>query len=176
NSNLYLGESGAAAMIGYVRDEGVASLGHRLWLLDPGATEFGSGSTPGSNALYVFDSRSTPVPSGSVSAWPAPGWFPWPWVFRDWSVTVGSRSDRASFKNAKVKLTIDGERANVREQRPLSGSYGTGGALTWRVALPKRARKRDRKIDVRISGVTVNGSPRPISYSINAFTPPRDAW
>src|SRR5690606_7635931 len=98
------------------------------------------------------------------------------WVFRDWSVTVGSRSDRVSFKNAKVKVTIDGERANVRKQRPLSGSYGTGGALTWRVALPKRARKRDRKIDVRISGVTVNGSPRPISYSITAFTPPRDAW
>ena len=35
-SNLFLGASGATAMVGYVDDSGIESLGHRRWLLDPG--------------------------------------------------------------------------------------------------------------------------------------------
>ena len=107
NSNLYLGESGAAAMVGYVDDDRVPSLGHRRWLLDPRATVFGSGSTGGSNALWVVDGSGSAA-SGTTVAWPPAGWVPWPWVFTDWSLAVGNGDERVAFDAPQVDVTLDG--------------------------------------------------------------------
>lgn len=57
SSNLYLGETGASAIAGYMADTGVPSAGHRRWIIYSAQRVMGSGSTSSSNALYVFGSQ-----------------------------------------------------------------------------------------------------------------------
>ncbi|MDR1428571.1 MAG: CAP domain-containing protein [Bifidobacteriaceae bacterium] len=73
NSNLYFGQTAAAAVEGYVMDVGVGSLGHRRWVLHPGQTTMGSGSTAMSNALWVTDAAGS---RGGRVPWPSAGFFP----------------------------------------------------------------------------------------------------
>ncbi len=179
-SNLFLGSSGAEAMVGYVDDAGVDSLGHRRWVLDPAATEMGSGSTGGSNALVVIGSsgdgsRAAALAADKLVAWPAPGWFPSPWIFKDWSVAIGSPQSQGSVSlaNAQVEVTVDGKAAAVSDVHdPSPGeTYGTGAALAWNVALPASALSGDHEVRVEVSGVTIDGAPLPVSYTVQAFDP-----
>ncbi len=176
-SNLFLGLSGAAAMVGFVDDGGVDSLGHRRWVIDPAALVFGSGSTGTTNALYVFGDQQATVPAGTTVSWPPNGFVPWPWVFADWSVALGGTSDAASFStaNAQVRVSLDGDPLDVTNVQALADGYGTGRTLSWRVAVPASATSADHDLKVTISGVTVNGAERPISYTVKAFRIPDEA-
>ena len=114
-SNLYLGITGAAAIAGYMVDEGVhnTAVGHRRWIIDPRQTKMGSGSVQGdhwsttSNALYVLDSsRLLADPAGTPAylPWPQAGYFPGQLEPKGrWSL---SAADNADFSQA----TVDGER------------------------------------------------------------------
>ena len=42
-SNLFLGRSGAHAMVGFIEDKNIPTLGHRRWLLSPRRRELGDG-------------------------------------------------------------------------------------------------------------------------------------
>lgn len=169
SSNLYLGLSGPKAMVGYVNDAGVDSLGHRLWLLNPLATIFGSGSTGSSNALWVTSHQTgAPVPN-RVVAWPPAGWVPWQWVFGDWSAVIGTPIQAVDVTGASVAVSIDGVPAAVTGTTQLGSAYGGRAALKWRVDVPGTAPKADRRIDVAISGVTIDGASFPITYTANAF-------
>ena len=179
-SNLYLGASGAEAMVGYVNDAGVTSLGHRRWILDPEAVEMGTGSTGTSNALVVIPSANAPAaptPGDSVVGWPSAGLFPAPWLFEDWSVAIGNSQTQAAYstENAQVSVSVDGEPAAVSGLRDpnagIGGTIGTGRTLTWQVKLPASIVSGDHDIRVDISGVTLNGAPAPISYEVKAFDP-----
>lgn len=177
-SNLFLGSSGAQAMVGYVDDRGVDSLGHRRWVLDPAAMEMGSGSTGSTNALVVIDaggdgSRGAVLAPDTTVAWPAPGWFPAPWIFSDWTVAIGSGQSQAgvSLNGASVRVTVDGKDAQVSGVRALEPGYGTGATLAWNVALPAAARSGDHEIRVVVDGVTLDGEALPIHYTVNAFDP-----
>lgn len=177
-SNLYLGASGAEAMVGFVNDAGVDSLGHRRWVLDPEAMEMGSGSTGGSNALVVLDnggdgSRAASLPADNLVGWPAPGLFPTPWIFEDWSVALGNSESAASISmaNASVGVKIDGKDVAVSGIRDLGSGFGTGRTLAWRVALPQSITSGDHEIEVNVTGVTKDGAPLPVSYTVNAFNP-----
>lgn len=179
-SNLYLGASGAGAMVGYVNDADVGSLGHRRWVLDPRAMEMGSGSTGGSNALVVIGSggdgsRGAALPADNLVAWPTPGWFPTPWIFKDWSVAVGNSQTQGSVSlaDAQVNVKVDGKAAtvsNVRDPSP-GESFGTGATLAWNVALPQSALSGDHELEVKVSGVTLSGAPLPIAYTVRTFDP-----
>lgn len=174
-SNLFLGRSGAAAMVGYVDDEGVGSLGHRRWLLDPAAVQFGSGSTGTTNALTVVGSPSaTPVPSGKVVAWPPSGWVPWPWIFKTWSVALGGDLDSGTFdtSTAQVQVFLDDDPLAVTSVQTLDDGYGTGRTLSWDVAIPNTATRGDHELRVAISGVTRSGGQFPVEYTTNAFAAP----
>jgi uncharacterized protein YkwD len=177
-SNLFLGESGAGAIVGYVGDEGVDSLGHRRWVLDPDAEVFGSGSTGSSNALTVVDNagdgqRAAQVPPDNVVAWPPAGDVPWPWVFSQWSAAIGNDTSQTdvSLAQAQVAVSIDGQSVAVSGVRELPPYYGTGDTLSWAVDIPSAMRKAAHRIDVAITGVTLDGAALPITYTINAFNP-----
>jgi uncharacterized protein YkwD len=173
-SNLFLGASGADAMVGYLDDAGINELGHRRWLIDPAALVFGSGSTGGSNSLMVFDLPNQTVPSGTTVAWPPGGFVPWPWVFDDWSIAVGGTSDASSYntQNAQVRVSLDGEPLDVTKVQTLPDGYGTGRTLSWNVAVPGSAKAGDHDLKVAIDGVTANGADRPLSYTVHAIRPP----
>ncbi len=179
-SNLYLGASGAKAMVGFVKDAGIESLGHRRWVLDPAAVEMGSGSTGSSNALVVIGSggdgsRAAALPADKLVAWPSPGWFPATWIFEDWSVAIGSPQSEGtvSLADAQVKVKVDGKSAGVSGVREASPGepFGTGVTLTWQVALPSTMAQGDHEISVEVSGVTIAGAPLPIDYTVQAFDP-----
>jgi hypothetical protein len=166
HSNLFLGASGPQAMVGYVDDGGVDSLGHRMWVLDPGAAIFGSGSTGTTNALYVvsFDTR-TPVPPATTVAWPPSGWVPWQWVFGDWSVHVDGDGQTVSVQDPQVTVSIDGQPVGVHDVRSL------GTSIAWRVDLADDLKQKDHVMHVTVSGAVVDGQPLPIAYDVSAFQP-----
>ena len=174
-SNLYMGLSGSEAMIGYTEDPGVSGLGHRRWLLDPAAMEFGSGSTGTTNALSVTDSHGTgsrlkALPDDGLVAWPAPGWFPSPWVFDEWSAAIGSGSG-TDVSGARVNVTVDGSAAAVTSLERLPAGSGTGATLGWRTSLPESALVGDHIAKVSISGVKIKGELQSIEYTVNSFDP-----
>jgi len=168
-SNLFLGLSGAAAMVGYVDDGGVASLGHRRWLLDPSKTVFGSGSTGSSNALNVVTGQRASVPPNTGIAWPPPGWVPWPWIFNDWSVAVGGDGQVTNLSGAQVRVTVDGRPVPVSDVVALGSGAGTGALLKWRVQLDKHLSSAMHAIGVGVTGVIVDGREAPISWTTQAF-------
>ena len=118
-------------------DAETPSLGHRRWILDPRATEFGSGSTDTTNALTVVGSDPDASPETVVS-WPPPGWVPWPWIFDDWSLALGNGSSRVSFEGATVALALDGIPVPVSNVSTLPAGFGTGTTLRWRSLSPRR--------------------------------------
>src|SRR4051794_2455322 len=166
HSNLFYGVSGAAAMVGYVDDEGIDSLGHRRWVLDAGSTVFGSGSTGQTNALYVItNAPHASVPAELNVAWPPAGWAPWQWIFKDWSIEASGSGPKIDFSNAQVSVTVDGQPATV------SGRDQFGSVLKWRVDLAQSLTSGDHVMHVSVSGVTADGQPHPIEYDVNAFAP-----
>jgi uncharacterized protein YkwD len=166
HSNLYLGYSGATAMVGYVDDDGVPSVGHRRWVLAPSLTTMGSGSTGGSNALYVVSSfPQAAIPANFKTAWPPAGFVPWPWVFKQWSVTIGGSGQNASFQNPQITVTVDGKPLSVGNVDNL------GATLIWTVDMDASLAQADHSLNVTISGATIDGSPFPVSYTVKAFKP-----
>ncbi len=175
-SNLYLGLSGASAMLGYIEDQGVSTLGHRRWLLDPGAMQFGSGSTGSTNALKVIgsygnSSRMKAVPADNLVAWPAPGWFPSPWIFSDWSIAIGGQSTKVDVSAAKVSVNLDGSPVSVSGVTALPDGSGTGKTLGWKTDVPDAGFKGDHQIGVSVRGVRIGGAPRKISYTVRVLDP-----
>jgi hypothetical protein len=173
HSNLYLGVSGAAAIVGYVDDGDVPSLGHRAWVLDAPATVFGSGSTGETNALYVVtNAPRASVPSELSVAWPPAGFVPWQWVFKDWSVEAAGSGPTIDFQNAQVTVTADGQPV------PVSGVRVLGSTLAWQPDVAESLRSGDHVLHVSVSGATADGQPYPIEYDVNAFAPGtvRLAW
>lgn len=166
-SNLFLGISGAYAMVGYVDDAGVPSLGHRRWLLDPSASQFGTGSTGTTNALSVVGGN-LPVAPGTVVAWPPAGWVPWPLVFHDWSVELHTSSfeQEVDAEAAQVSVRVDGAPVSV------TGVTALGSMVKWQVGLDDSARSGDHRIDVEVTGVLFDGQPFPVSYSLVAVAVP----
>jgi uncharacterized protein YkwD len=177
SSNLFLGLSGPAAMVGFVEDGGVDSLGHRRWLIDPGGTVFGSGSTGSTNALKVIGGANAPVAAGTQVSWPPAGFVPWPWVFNTWSIALGGDTDTGLFstENAQVQVSLDGDPMNVSNVQTLEDGFGTGRTLSWNVSVPNSATSADHDLKVTVDGVTQNGAPYPISYTSQAIHIPDEA-
>jgi hypothetical protein len=177
-SNLYLGLSGANAMVGYVDDSGIGTLGHRRWVIDPGATVFGSGSTGTTNALKVFgDGPTAAVPDGTEVSWPPAGYVPWDWVFGTWSLALGGDIDFDQFNvdSAQVQVTMDGQALAVKNVQTLDDGYGSGRTFSWDVSLPDSATDVDHELKVTIDGITKNGAPFPVSYTVKAIHVPDEA-
>ena len=175
-SNLYQGESGAGAMVGYVEDLGVPSLGHRRWVLDPRGVRWGTGSTGATNALLVAGANSrsdSSVPVPAVVSWPPPGSVPWPLVFEDWSASFAARDTDLS--TATVAVKVDGEPRAVTGVTDLGTGFGEGRTLAWRVSLTASDRARPRRVSVKIT----YGASKSVSYTVDTLAigaprPPRD--
>lgn len=167
-SNLYLGRSGAGAMIGYVDDDGVASLGHRRWLLDPRGATFGTGSTGTTNALLVIGPPAAQPMVPEVVAWPPSGHVPWPLVFTDWSAAI-SVPGTVDLSSAAVNVTVDGQARPTSGVTPLADGYGSGRTLKWNVGITEGDRQGPRQVAVTIGNVLVDGVPRTFTYSLEAF-------
>lgn len=174
-SNLALGSSGAGAIRLYVDDERVDSLGHRRWILDPGLTVVGTGSTGSTNALTVIGGARQSVPSGRQVAWPPAGAIAASWLPETWSISVGGTGDAVSLLNPTVTMTLNGAPVEVpaTSVRDLGGGFGTGRSLAWTPTLDRAAlRSGSHQLSVSIGGATINGAPAPIAYTVTLGPPP----
>jgi len=135
-SNLSQGAAGPDAIMLYMDDPGVPSLGHRRWILNPGTKTMGSGSVSGIglfNALYVgnyqpWKGRTNPV------LWPARGSFPRFWIPDQWSATF--KDWRYGKQTPSVNLRYRGHTYKPRKVRRLGDGYGSGTAFAWTLPGP----------------------------------------
>jgi uncharacterized protein YkwD len=186
-SNLGLGyPTGGATVVGYMADRGVTSVGHRLWILHPGLTTMGTGSTGRANSLWVVPGGRTTTPPGTPAwaTWPTAGWFPWadapttgatatqgPTALALWSAgsTVHPNAD---YSAATVTATADGEPLSVTVVNR-AASVGSGRSIVFNAARPGGAAfdtTRDGTVTVTVSGVRSGTTTlEPLRYSVNLF-------
>ncbi len=174
-SNLALGSSGANAIRLYIDDEGVSSLGHRRWILDPALTTIGTGSTGNTNALAVVGGARQPVTPGRQVAWPPAGAIAATWLPLTWSLSLGGSGEAVSFTAPTVTMTLDGAPVDVPAATvaDLGGGFGTGRTLSWLPTLSRSAlRSGSHQVTVSIGGASINGTPTPIQYTVSLGPPP----
>ncbi len=171
-SNLFLGRSGAHAMVGFIEDKNIPTLGHRRWLLSPAAVSWGTGSTGTTNALYHQGATKAVAP-GTVVTWPPRGFVVAPWIFEDWSAALGASREKVDVSGATVRVTIDGQPVGVSGVSGTDPGYGFGATLKWRVALPPGMALDTgaHKIDIAIDGATIDGKVFPVAYSTQSVDP-----
>lgn len=124
--NLYLGVTGAEAVVGYIVDPGDRNkaVGHRRWLLRPGTRVMGSGSTSQANAIVVHGPGvvSEPDTGPGFVAWPPAGYFPRQMEPSGrWSLSAPDTE--TDFSSAVVTVKRDGVVVPVRLERVEDG-YG----------------------------------------------------
>jgi uncharacterized protein YkwD len=174
-SNLYGGFNVGPVnhLDAYIDDVGVASLGHRRWVLYPPMAEAGVGAVPGdqagmaAGAMWVSGPtrNNGPLRDGFV-AWPPPGYVPVAMRPRvDWSFSLSG----ANFSAATVTVNGPNGAEAVTVSKPANG-YGLP-TLAWRFGpsgsgptLPGPS--GDFRYTITISGVTVSGQTRTFTYDV----------
>ncbi|MGN6250992.1 MAG: CAP domain-containing protein [Marmoricola sp.] len=163
----------------YLVDRGTPNteVGHRRWLLRPGATTMGSGNAVVSdgdtqyvaNDLWVLPSLLAGAPAGTPAfyGWPAAGWFPSPLEPEGrWSL---SSSTGADFSHATVRVTRDGVAVPVNVQ-PTAIGYADN-TLVWQLATPPAATGATaHTYDVTVRGIA-GARTSTYSYSVRLFDP-----
>ena len=176
SSNLALGAYGPAAIDLYMDDGGVASLGHRRWILYPQTQQSGTGDIPGSNwqqqsnALKAWDAHiwdPRPATLNDFVAWPPPGYVPYQVVYPAWSFAVAN----ADFSGASVAVTLNGASLPVTVS-PLPNGYGENTlAFSFYSGYAWPRPSTDTAYQVAIRNVVVNGAARSYTYTVTVIDP-----
>ncbi|HEX2057955.1 MAG TPA: CAP domain-containing protein [Actinomycetota bacterium] len=172
SSNLALGMSGAGAILGYMQDDGQfnTAVGHRRWILRPETAEFGSGSTPQADALWVFGDDAPGATVPQWVPWPVDGYFPSPLEpLGRWSLTASD--DAVSFANANVTVTGPGGASLTVQEHPEEQGFGDN-TLVWEVSGVTVPRGDDPfTYHVAVTGIT-GGTATSHEYDVHLFSPP----
>lgn len=183
-SNLYLGTgfsrslnyaTGARAIVGYMDDPGPSNIvaGHRRWIMEPGITVMGTGSTSQANTLTVMGTNG-PVTSKYNAApawmeWPSAGWFPRQ-LDPEGLWSLSSSDPGADFRAAKVTVRNgSGTRLSVTKYSVADG-YGPN-TMTWKVTgvtLPRGTSARSYVVTV--TGIRGAASSS-YTYTVKMFDP-----
>ncbi|KAF0812234.1 hypothetical protein IGB42_03224 [Andreprevotia sp. IGB-42] len=167
--------AGIGGMGMYITDGGVASLGHRRWLLYSRLGEVGVGDTPRANALYVIGGKAAPAPTlANGVPWPPAGYVPQdsslalptlPWSFS---------YPGADFSAATVALTDDTNTAiALTSVGQLDNGYGDN-TLSWTISPGATGWNRypaDTRLNVLISNVKIAGVAKNFSYGVTFIKP-----
>lgn len=128
SSNLAQSGGGLARSVDlYVGDRGVASLGHRRWVLNPSMVETTFGYKPPYSCMYSF-SRGQNTPQ-NVQAYPPPGYVPVQAAPGTWSFRMDSISFVAG--TTVVEMNVDGAGWETMTSGVVGGGYGAGPVLGW---------------------------------------------
>lgn len=143
SSNLARGGRDLASSVDlYVGDGGVASLGHRRWVLNPSATQTAFGYKPAFSCMYSF-SRSGSVDVDFV-AWPPPGYVPAAAARGTWSLSSDTyRADA----NTRVEVATDDGPFEVVSHRDPGGNYGWGSVMAFE--MPRDVWQAGKTVRVR---------------------------
>lgn len=129
SSNLAFGIGSPADSVDlYVGDNGVRSLGHRRWVLNPGMGATAFGQRGSYSCMYAFDGSSGANPQ--FVAYPAPGFFPRAALIGYWS--FGSNSMGFSDQTTVTIKTAAGVDVPVNDVYVPGGGYGIQ-VIAWQV-------------------------------------------
>jgi hypothetical protein len=171
SSNLSLGGHSSGAITMYMSDYGTSNyfVGHRRWILYSKAKVFGSGSTSGANALWVFGNSGNPLPANMPEfvAWPPKGYVPAPLVYSRWSLSVPA----ADFANATVVMT-DAVNANITCSVVSKTDNGYGdNTIVWEPTGINTSSTSDVTYHVTINNVIVNSAAKNYTYDVILIKP-----
>jgi hypothetical protein len=176
SSNLALGNAGPFAVRAYIADKGVASLGHRRWLLYSALGEVGTGDTSRANTMWVFGGTVTAPASAKAAgiAWPPRGYVPLSNKVAEpthpWSFSLPG----ANFSGATVSMANDqGQALAVSGVAQLDNGYGDN-TMSWTLTAPSSSWSRapaDTRFTVKINNVVVDSQSKSFEYSVTFFTP-----
>lgn len=141
--------------------------GHRRWLMNPFATQLGTGSTTTANAITVIGPTSSSRPNPTWVSWPTPGYFPNTLEPAGrWSLSAGSSA--ISFRYATVRVYRDGTLLHTAKNAVVDG-YAQP-TLVWQV--PTSVAKTGA-FRVVVSGVRRAGTTKRYTraFSVRMFTP-----
>lgn len=171
-SNLAIGGGGlgiqAASL--YMDDNGVPSLGHRRWILYPPQSQYGTGDTANTNAMWLLGPWGTRPATPNGVAWPPAGFVPYPLVSASstWSFSMPN----ASFAGATVQVrNASNQLVPINVSQPGDG-YGDPAIAfapvsgNWNYSSPG-----DSVFDISINNVNVSGTLRNFSYRVTLITP-----
>lgn len=135
NSNLALGHTDLRSVLeGYLDDPGQSNraVGHRRWLLSPGAERMGVGVTDDTNAWHVLHgNRDYDGPVGFL-AYPVVGHWPRQLATSRWSLShTGTGGVAADFSSASVEVTRDGATVPVEIGNRDEGGAGHLATISW---------------------------------------------
>lgn len=172
-SNLALGAAGAQAIGLYMNDAGIASVGHRRWVMSPATTVMASGSTSDANALFVIGPRASTFANPTWVPWPTPGYFPAalePGGY--WSLTADDRF-RYTFAGARVSVTDPLGRRVPVNVLPAQQGFGND-TLVWTVSeVPAPTGGRVDTYTVAVTGITdtLHATTVSTSYTVGLYDP-----
>ena len=170
-SNLALGAAGPRAIDLYIADGGVASLGHRRWVLYPPQTEIGTGDTNNANSLWVLGPFGARAATPNGVAWPPAGFVPYQLVPSStaWSFSM----DGANFTSTSITVTKVGIGNVPVTKAALDVGYGDN-TISFMPAsgVWPYAATGDTSFDVQVNGVIVNGATRSFSYRVTLIQAP----
>jgi hypothetical protein len=147
SSNLALGSNITGSVDLYVGDRGVASLGHRRWVLNPGMRETTFGAKGRASCMYSFSGGGASRPV--FVAWPPPGWLPTQAAQGTMSITLHTLRAGADFR---VEAVVgEGALVDVNAER-LGGNYG--GGTVYAFAAPTGAWRDGAEMRVALRGLT----------------------
>ncbi len=188
-SNLAIGSLGTYAIGRYMQDSGAKniSVGHRWWILNPSAVEFGTGDIPRNqggrqaNALYVVSlswggSNKTREERGFV-AWPPPGYVPPQVNWGRWSFDLSDAYRTADFSTASVEVSdefgpVEVEIIYRRSAGIVWAMDGDTNSYRLRIERPSHIpADSDYCYTVTINGVKINESVQtPYEYAVCILT------
>ena len=124
SSNLAFG-AGLADSVGlYVSDRGVASLGHRLWVLNPSMRVTAFGYRPQFSCMYSFSTEQ--AHAAEYVAWPPPGFVPAQAAQGRWHVAFYNLQPPQSLE---VAISLDGGPEAPAVTTRLDSGYGRSRAV-----------------------------------------------
>ena len=128
-SNLALGTQSSAQTIDlYINDNGVASLGHRRWVLHNTNSQYGLGFRRRAGVMKVIGVLKNPSYSPLFVAYPGPGPFPIKLIYRQWSIHANGLTS-----NSTVTLTRnDGINIPITVDFAYLTYGGTPNMIQWR--------------------------------------------
>lgn len=147
----------------YIHDwgSGNEAVGHRRWVLNPRATNFGLGLTDVTNVLWVVG-KGRDLPEGfEFQSYPAEGCFPKPLVYPRWSISV----EGADFRGARVRMKLqNGRSIPLQLLEPMT--YRALNTLVWEPNMEKIDLDSDQDVLVKVEvyGVMVDGQKRSYRY------------
>lgn len=155
-------------------DTGVSSVGHRTWCLNPVMKGTGFGVAIGSNYTYsdmwVTNTNRYGTGSGTSSwnaiTWPAAGYHP-TYLFSggdDWSVRLNRKYFTVKSSDVKIKVTnSSGKTENCKVR------INTSHKDPVLIFQPSYRVTSGSKFNVEISGITKDGNPAVLKYSVEFF-------